>query len=596
MLKAPGGRDCRRLRADLVLQLHTETLQNAPGYAVSIWHSVCICPRQLPLREPLSSHPMLLAQPRASSVPVSPPAGPVTVRTYGAAVGILTALALAIRLWVGLREPLWSDEAVFVAVASLPSWGEMFEFLRVHESHPPLYYVLMRLWFEVAGTSDAAAVLPGVFFGTALVPVLYAVGARTWSPRAGLTTALLATLSPVFVEHAVLARPYALLQLLFVASSFFLWRTFTSLRWRYVGCYVLTTAALLYTHHWAIMVLAAQGVAALVVALFSVDRGKLLRRGLVAAGGVVLLYALWAPILLHQATTGGHGERQLPPVYIAVTFLENTLWFGMRMMSANPALSALVLGLLAFYSWLFFGKRQRRAGGTGMLFWVALSVLSVTFAAALSPRSNLVLPRTVAIIAPGMLLALGAGLSSVRRPWIPASVLSAAYLAGLVWGVPPKSNAEQMAHSLARSAQSTDVVLFMPGHFSTIFHRYAPPPGREVTFPPIQPNGIDSYTSHKRLAADPAVYGALSRELEVARGEGRRVWLISYEATDQIFSDRPFLAAPASLESAWRRDHYRGLWRETTERYGRPAEPFGRYEGPARNEQVRVYLFAPQDK
>jgi mannosyltransferase len=88
----------------------------------------------------------------------------------------LSALALAVRLVIGLRGGLWRDEALFLSVIRLPSWEAMFSFLRLHESHPPLFYVLMRLWILVFGDTDARSVIPPVIFGVVLIPAIYYVG------------------------------------------------------------------------------------------------------------------------------------------------------------------------------------------------------------------------------------------------------------------------------------------------------------------------------------------------------------------------------------------------------------------------------------
>jgi uncharacterized membrane protein len=143
-------------------------------------------------------------------------------------VAAVTLFALVLRALFAARSGLWRDEALFLFVAQLPSWGAMLDFLRFHESHPPLFYALMRAWLAVAGSSDAAALVPPVLFGTLLAPCLYAVGARVFSRRTGMIAALLAAVAPLLVEYSAQVRPYSLLPLLCLLSTYFLWRGATA--------------------------------------------------------------------------------------------------------------------------------------------------------------------------------------------------------------------------------------------------------------------------------------------------------------------------------------------------------------------------------
>ena len=72
-------------------------------------------------------------------------------------VGLLVCAGLAVRVFRANGSGLWRDEGLFVFVVDHPTWGGMLDFLRFHESHPPLFYVLMRIWRSMFGTSLTAA-------------------------------------------------------------------------------------------------------------------------------------------------------------------------------------------------------------------------------------------------------------------------------------------------------------------------------------------------------------------------------------------------------------------------------------------------------
>src|SRR4051812_6097099 len=89
----------------------------------------------------------------------------------GAWVLVAAVLTLSVvRLWLASRQPLWFDESWTAMVAATP-WRELPHILKV-DPNPPLYYLVMRVWAAVAGTSDVALRLPG----------LAAVALAAWLP------------------------------------------------------------------------------------------------------------------------------------------------------------------------------------------------------------------------------------------------------------------------------------------------------------------------------------------------------------------------------------------------------------------------------
>ena len=135
----------------------------------------------------------------------------------------LFCIALALRILKAGASGIWRDEGLFLFVVDSPTFGSMFDFLRFHESHPPLFYVLMRLWRSVFGHSVDAAEALTVLLGAVRVPVAYLVGTRMFSRRAGLIAAVLVAFSPALVYHAVLVRPYSLLPILATVATYYLW-------------------------------------------------------------------------------------------------------------------------------------------------------------------------------------------------------------------------------------------------------------------------------------------------------------------------------------------------------------------------------------
>ena len=72
----------------------------------------------------------------------------------------------------------------------------------VHETNPPLYFVLGWLWARVFGTGEVGLRSLSALIGTAVIPIAYLCGRELVSRRAGLVAAALAALSPFMIWYS----------------------------------------------------------------------------------------------------------------------------------------------------------------------------------------------------------------------------------------------------------------------------------------------------------------------------------------------------------------------------------------------------------
>jgi 4-amino-4-deoxy-L-arabinose transferase-like glycosyltransferase len=97
-------------------------------------------------------------------------------------LGGLVLLALALRFATLGVQSLDSDEG-FTAEIARKSLGGAVSQVPHTESSPPLYYALVWLWAKVFGTGPWGLRSLSALAGTAVVPVVYAIGSRLRSPR-----------------------------------------------------------------------------------------------------------------------------------------------------------------------------------------------------------------------------------------------------------------------------------------------------------------------------------------------------------------------------------------------------------------------------
>lgn len=127
-------------------------------------------------------------------------------------------LHLLLAGWGLGKESLWLDEVMSVEMAT-GSWEAMRAwFVMLPEQHP-LYYVLVRPWLAVFGTSDVALRSFSLLLGVAAVGAMYLLGRRAMGQAEGLVGAALLAVSPFWIYYSQEGRMYTLLVLLAIVSS-----------------------------------------------------------------------------------------------------------------------------------------------------------------------------------------------------------------------------------------------------------------------------------------------------------------------------------------------------------------------------------------
>ncbi len=198
----------------------------------------------------------------------------------------ITLLALALRLINLGFSDLTFDETASFYVASKPL-GEMLPYLlrAVHE-HPPVYFVLLAGWMQLAGTGEVALRLLSVFCGVLSIPLMYQFGRQAINPCAGLIAALLLAVAPLHVFYSQTARMYALLGMLALLTWWLVLKLETSNRRRYWLALTVCSLIGLGAHYYMGLVIASQ-------AAYWLLAGRRQRR-------LLLQWLLWlaAPVVL----------------------------------------------------------------------------------------------------------------------------------------------------------------------------------------------------------------------------------------------------------------------------------------------------------
>ncbi len=307
---------------------------------------------------------------------------------------VIVAIAAGFRLWALGSSRLGFDEA-FTAMAGRMSFSNLFEHLRVRDSHPPLDY-LLHLPLARLGVDPLVFRLPSALCSIAAV-ALFAWWMRNRGLTGILATALLA-ISAFQLVHGRQARMYAELELLGVAAA------------------VLGDAWLRRPRPWHAPLVGALVLLGLLthVSMFLLGAGLLALAGcrtdreawrwrVALAAGLAGWALLWGPSFLAQ-TRGGNSDW-IPPT--TIPRLVHTLG---RLVTYQPELHVVALVTVAVGGWVLF-RSDRTLGRV----WCCCFLVPATLAALAGTVAPVLLDRTLTAIAWAPLLAIAFLVGAIAR-------------------------------------------------------------------------------------------------------------------------------------------------------------------------------------
>jgi uncharacterized membrane protein len=451
---------------------------------------------------------------------------------------VVLAAALGVRLHHLGTESLWLDEAFSVQIAQTDA--HRIVVATTDDVHPPLYYLLLEAWLPIAGTSDASARLLSVVFSLGVVLAGWAIARRLAGPRVALFTAAILAILPIQIQFAQEARMYALFTLLATVA----FDAFTALieRWRAwpFVTFTIATTALLYTHVYAIFILAAE--AGVLAWIWWRDRpvaSRALRPWGLGLGLSFIAFAWWIPVVVAQM------QRTHDDFWIA-----RPRWFAVFAPLYTYAYAvplAVALTTLAIVGFILLGRRTAPAGATFrgpilVAWFLAPIVLPFLWSEIATP---IFLPKyTIAASVP-FAIAAAAGLDAIPGRWWWRAAAAACVIAFAAaslahyYGVPRKDDWRSAAAALQAAARPGDVVLFYRGYNEIAFDRY-------LTRHDLRERPLPLYTA----TADPET---VARLVKGTMGRAARVWFV-------VLRDEGLKNQMLAEFRRWRREVFSHRW------------------------------------
>jgi hypothetical protein len=382
-----------------------------------------------------------------------------------AGLGALVVVSLLLRT-TELGIGFWIDEGLSVGIADRPL-GDIPEALR-KDGSPPLYYMLLHFWLDLAGSSEQGVRSLSLLFALLAIPVGFWAGRAVWGTnRAAWFAAILMAFNPFLAQYAQEARMYAMVAFLAIPVTACFIKAYaldTPNRKPWIAGFAISEAVALYTHNWPIFFALAAGLAFLVLLALSDRRKELFRDGLFGFGGAVVLYLPWVPTTLYQAAHTGAPWSDAP-AFSALTSVPGTL------LGRMPEIVLLICagaGLLTYLR-----TKPLTQYGRATLCLAIIAVATPTLAWLMSQASPAWANRYLAVALPPFVLLAAGGLANAKRLGVVGLLLVV-----IMWAQDAapveKSNVRAVAHAIGPSLAPGDLVISTQPETIPVLHYYLP--------------------------------------------------------------------------------------------------------------------------
>ena len=216
----------------------------------------------------------------------------------------------------------------------------------------PLYFVILRLWTELFGSSVAQTRSLSAVISLLTLPSIYWLCRELFeSPIVGWIAVLLVAVSPYHVLYAQDARMYSLWTVTTLLSSASLLRAMrikTRTSW---AIYTVTLVLGLYTHLLTLLTAIGHGIYVFVVEQFKLT--KTVTRYLLASLTGLLLFLPWALILFtgisqaEKMTSANEVRRSILSIVTSWVFQPSRIFFDLNVTKDSNNLSILLMSFAA---------------------------------------------------------------------------------------------------------------------------------------------------------------------------------------------------------------------------------------------------------
>jgi uncharacterized membrane protein len=382
-------------------------------------------------------------------------ASPVAKLTFGgeernwhwhfAALIPIVGVYLALGFYQLADQSLWTDEVI-----SLNRWSPEDPIWKRLYSQSPLYFVLLGLWSELAGTTEFAVRSFSTLLGVAVVCLTYAIGFKLINRKTAIFAAILAATSPYLVWYAQEARYIVLTVLTALLMTYCFHRALSDGLRKWWFWYGATSILALFSFVTVIFLIMGHGLYVVCCA----SHRRILAKWIACQLVIAVLFGIWfgvatspqlkaalteAPTLVSHEQTRSPGTLSMTDLAGAIpyTFFAFSVGFSLgpsvrelhesrsinTLMSYAPALVPIAVLFASVFVVGVTKLRRDKSAGVFLLMWLGVPIAGV-FMIATTTSYHVYNTRYAAIALPAYILILAAGIATFRMQLVQITVLS----------------------------------------------------------------------------------------------------------------------------------------------------------------------------
>lgn len=358
-------------------------------------------------------------------------------------LGSVVALASILRFYHIAYNPLMLDEAYshwFAALTYKEHWTSATEF----GIHPVLYYSFLKFWISIFGDGHFAMRSTSALASILTLPFVFIFGKNIGGKKAGthigLLSALFFAISPLNLEWAQMARPYAFMTLgVTMACAGFSWYLrynkpethelpHSKARWFADICIVFGASLSLWSHNMSVLFILSMGLYTLW--WYCIDKSLTTRTALHLIMLALTAFLLWSPHaywLISQTSILTGNIFYVFPMTIAS--------FGQKLIEifgTGPPFAALSFVLIVPIGWMGLKYCSAVAGKKQSYLLIFLILIPLTMEIALDKLFiPLMITKTHIWATIPFFIAIAFGVMSLAKTIVKYSIIGMIILASL---------------------------------------------------------------------------------------------------------------------------------------------------------------------
>ena len=217
-------------------------------------------------------------------------------------IGLIVLITIA-PLLLCFNSSLWFDEAYSVGIARQP-WGNLFV-STINDVHPVLYYVLLKIYSLIFGTSVIALRIFSVIPIVLLAIFSFVKIRKEFGDKVSFYFNLILLLLPVTMHYGSQIRMYSLAMLFVTITAVYAYLAYKNNKKKDLVIFAISSICSAYTHYFALFTI---GIINLVLLFYIIrEKKELLKRWFIYGAIQIVCYIPGAVIFIMQSTRVANG-------------------------------------------------------------------------------------------------------------------------------------------------------------------------------------------------------------------------------------------------------------------------------------------------